>query len=154
MRCTVPMISMPIAIRSATLDDVPAIRAIERQSTSASHWSTEQYEKLLQNGIVLVAEQAGTLCGFISAQAAAGEWEIENVVIARDFLRQGIASGLVRKIIGCARNKNASTVLLEVRESNRAARSLYQKLNFLEVGRRTKYYREPQEDAVLYAIRL
>jgi ribosomal-protein-alanine acetyltransferase len=148
------MISMPIAIRSATLDDVPAIRDIERQSTSASHWSTDQYEKLLQNGIVLVAEQAGTLCGFIIAQAAAGEWEIENVVIARDFLRQGIASGLVRKIIGCARNKNASKVLLEVRESNRAARSLYEKLNFLEVGRRTKYYREPQEDAVLYAIGL
>lgn len=154
MRCAVLVISMPIAIRSATLDDVPAIRAIERQSTSASHWSTEQYEKLLQNGTVLVAEQAGTLCGFISAQAAAGEWEIENVVIARDFLRQGVASGLVREIIGCARHKNASTVLLEVRESNRAARSLYQKLNFLEVGRRTKYYREPQEDAVLYAIGL
>ena len=152
MRCTVPVISMPIAIRSATLDDVPAIRAIELQSTSASHWSTEQYEKLVQSGIVLVAEQAGVLCGFISAQA--GEWEIENVVIARDFQRQGIASGLVRKIIGCARNKNASTVLLEVRESNRAARSLYQKVNFLEVGRRTKYYREPPEDAVLYAIRL
>jgi ribosomal-protein-alanine acetyltransferase len=150
----VPVISMPIAIRSATLDDVPAIRDIERQSTSASHWSTEQYEKLLQNGIVLVAEQAGTLCGFISAQAAAGEWEIENVVIARDFLRQGVASGLVHKIIAGARNKNASTVLLEVRESNRAARSLYEKLNFLEVGRRTKYYREPQEDAVLYAIQL
>ena len=135
------MIFMPIAIRSATLDDVPAIRDIEQQSTSASHWSSNQYEKLLQNGIVLVAEQAGTLCGFISAQAAAGEWEIENVVIARDFLRQGI-------------NKNASSVLLEVRESNQAARSLYQKLNFIEMGRRTKYYREPQEDSVLYAIRL
>ena len=154
MRCAVPMIFMPIAIRSATLDDVPAIRDIEQQSTSASHWSSNRYEKLLQNGIVLVAEQAGTLCGFISAQAAAGEWEIENVVIARDFLRQGIASGLVRKIIGCACNKNASSVLLEVRESNQAARSLYQKLNFIEMGRRTKYYREPQEDSVLYAIRL
>jgi ribosomal-protein-alanine N-acetyltransferase len=148
------MTSKPVAIRSATLDDVPAIRDIERQSTSASHWSTEQYEKLLQNGTVLVAEQAGTLCGFISAQAAAGEWEIENVVIARDFQRQGIASGLVRKIIGCARHKNASSVLLEVRASNQAARSLYQKLNFLEVGRRAKYYCQPQEDAVLYTIRL
>ena len=145
---------MPVAIRPATLEDVPAIRAIEEQATNASHWSSDQYEKLIQNGIVLVAEQAGVVCGFLSAQAAAGEWEIENVAVSRDLERKGIASRLVRKIIGRAHHENASAMFLEVRESNRAARALYEKLNFLEVGRRTKYYREPQEDAVLYAIRL
>ena len=49
---------MPVAIRSAGLDDVPAILAIERQASGAAHWTAEQYNKLVGSGVVLVAEQA------------------------------------------------------------------------------------------------
>jgi ribosomal-protein-alanine N-acetyltransferase len=43
-------------------------------------------------------------------------------------------------------------VYLEVRESNRAARSLYVKCAFIESGHRKSYYSEPEEDAVLYRL--
>jgi [ribosomal protein S18]-alanine N-acetyltransferase len=145
---------MPIVIRSAAFDDIPAILASEQQSPNAAHWTSEQYLKLLDLGIVLVAEQDGNLCGFICAKAAAGEWEIENIVVSPDNLRRGIASELLAELIQRARMNSAAAILLEVRESNESARRLYEKHKFLEVGRRRAYYREPVEDAMLYALRI
>jgi ribosomal-protein-alanine acetyltransferase len=144
---------MLVAIRSAGLNDVATILAIEQQSPSAAHWTSEQYKKLVTGGVVLVAEEAGKLCGFICAKAIAGEWEIENVVVAAEFLRRGIANELVRALIQRAENEAASAILLEVRESNLPARGLYEKHGFRELGRRRVYYRDPMEDAILYALR-
>ena len=141
---------MPSAIRSATLDDLPAILAIERQAASAAHWAPEEYEKLLTTGRLLVTEQAGKLRGFVSARAVADEWEIENVVVATEVLRQGIADRLLQALIDQAEKAGASRILLEVRESNRPARRLYEKHAFREAGRRLKYYNDPLEDAILY----
>ena len=144
---------MLVAIRAAALNDVPAILAIEQQSPGAAHWTREQYNKLVGSGVVLVAEEAGQLCGFVCARAVAGEWEIENVVVAAEFLRRGIANELMRALIQRAKNEVASAILLEVRESNLAARGLYEKHGFREVGCRRVYYRDPVEDAILYALR-
>jgi ribosomal-protein-alanine N-acetyltransferase len=145
---------MPVAIRSAALNDVPAILAIEQQAPSAAHWTAERYYKLMGSGVILVAEgAAGELCGFVCAKSVAGEWEIENVVVAAKFLRRGIANELVRELIQRAANEAASALLLEVRESNLPARRLYEKHGFREVGRRRVYYRDPVEDAILYALR-
>jgi len=144
---------MPVAIRSAALNDVPAILAIEQQSPSAAHWTSEQYNKLVGSGVVLVAEEAGRLCGFVCAMAVAGEWEIENVAVAAELLRRGIADELVRELIRRAESEAASAILLEVRESNLPARALYEKHGLREVGRRPAYYRNPVEAAILYALR-
>ncbi len=143
---------MPVAIRSAAVDDVPAILAIERQAPSAAHWTAEQYENLVGSGVVLVAEEAGSLCGFICAKAVAGEWEVENVVVSAEFLRRGIADELLHELIQRAQNEAASAILLEVRESNLPARGLYEKHGFRDVGRRRAYYRDPAEDAILCAL--
>jgi ribosomal-protein-alanine N-acetyltransferase len=145
---------MPAVIRSAALNDVPAILAIEQQAPGAAHWTRDQYNQLVSNGVILVAEEAGRLCGFVCAQAVAGEWEIENVVVAAGFLRRGIANALLGALIQRAKNEAASALLLEVRESNLAARGLYEKHGFREVGRRRAYYKNPPEGAILYTLRL
>ena len=144
---------MPLAIRSALLNDVSAILALEQQAPGAAHWRADQYNRLFDSGIILVAEETGKLCGFVCAQAVGGEWEIENVVVAAEFLRRGIAQELVRTLIQLAEHEAASAILLEVRESNLPARRLYEKHGFHEVGRRRMYYRDPAEDAILYALR-
>ncbi len=144
---------MTVAVRSAAFDDVPAILAIERQAPSAAHWTAEQYKELVGSGVVLVAEEAGQLCGFICAKAVAGEWEVENVVVPAKFLRRGIADELLRELIQRAENEAASAILLEVRESNLPARGLYEKHGFRDVGRRRAYYIDAVEDAILYVLR-
>ena len=154
MNAAASEIPMPLTIRAAALNDVPAIRAIEQRAPSASHWTADQYNKLIASGIVLVAEQAKILCGFITAQEVAGEWEIENVVVAPESLRQGIATNLIGEVIRRAHAVSASVIRLEARESNLAARSLYEKLNFQQKGTRPAYYRNPEEPAILYAMQL
>src|SRR6266851_6170195 len=144
---------MTVAIRSAAVDDVPAILAMERQAPSAAHWTAEQYENLVGSGVVLVAEEAGSLCGFICAKAVAGEWEVENVVVSAEFLRRGIADELLHELIQRGQKEAASASLLEVRESNLPARGLYEKHGFHDVGRRRAYYSDPAEDAILYVLR-
>jgi ribosomal-protein-alanine N-acetyltransferase len=149
---------MPIAIRSAALNDVPAIFAIERSAPSAAHWTSEQYTELLGSGIVLVseeavAEEAGQISGFVCAKPVAGEWEIENVAVAAQLLRRGIADRLLQELIQRAESEPAAAILLEVRESNLPARRLYEKRGFREMGRRRTYYKDPPEDAILYALR-
>ncbi len=149
---------MSVAIRPAVLSDVPAILAIEQQAPHAAHWTSAQYSKLMESGVVLVAEcigeRVGQLCGFVCAQTITREWEIENVVVDAQFLRRGIASELLRALIQRAENDAVSALFLEVRESNLLARSLYEKIRFREVGLRHAYYKDPAEDAILYALRL
>jgi [ribosomal protein S18]-alanine N-acetyltransferase len=148
---------MPVTIRSAALNDVPAILAIEQSAPRAAHWRPEQYNTLVDNGLVLVAEEAAEkaakLCGFVCAKGVAGEWEIENVAVSAELLHRGIANQLVRELIQRAKNEDASAILLEVCESNLPARQLYEKHGFRKVGRRSLYYRDPAEDAILYALR-
>src|ERR1700675_3701682 len=82
-----------------------------------------------------------------------GRGESENVVVAAEFLRRGIANELVRNLVQRAETEAASAILLEVRESNLPARGLYEKHGFREVGRRQVYYNDPTEDAILYTLR-
>ncbi len=143
---------MPATIRPAALADLQRILDIERQSSSAAHWTAQQYNSRIERGNVLVAEAAGQICGFLCAPPVVGEWELENVVVAAAFQRRGIASELISALINRAKSSAVSVIHLEVRESNLSARGLYRKHGFLEVGRRPRYYANPEEDAILYAL--
>jgi len=143
---------MNACIRAATIEDISAILAIERETASAAHWNTAQYEARTSQGHLLVAERGGTICGFVCANVVAGEWEIENVVVSQAARRQSVASELLAELLKQWRGSAATRVLLEVRDSNFPARRLYEKLGFRQVGRRSGYYQNPAEDAVLYSL--
>jgi ribosomal-protein-alanine acetyltransferase len=145
---------MPLAIRRATDRDISAIVAIEQQELTAAHWKADEYQKRLTDGCLLVAETKGRVCGFICARGVLGDWDVENLVVAVAFRRRGIAGELLRALMRETQNQRGTAWLLEVRESNLAARLLYEKLGFLEVGRRHGYYRGPAEDALLYEFRV
>jgi ribosomal-protein-alanine N-acetyltransferase len=143
--------ALSLSIRKATPGDLAAILALERDAPAAAHWSAGQYERRLADGHLLLAESGTQLRGFLCARVAADEWEIENVVVARLFLHQGIADELMRCLIARAAKAGASRLLLEVRESNNPARRLYEKHGFRLEGRRFRYYRDPTENALLYS---
>ena len=144
-----------LRIRPATPDDVPAIMALEKSAITAAHWSPEQYQAVFSSAsrVALIAEENASVQGFLIARCGI-EWEIENVVVAEPALKHGVGTQLVGKLLDLARGHRVETVLLEVRETNTAARALYEKFHFVENGRRRKYYRDPEEDAILYTIRL
>ncbi len=97
----------------------------------------------------LVAVAGDEVAGYAIAHAAADEGEILNLGVAPARRRQGIGAELVRAMMDALRARGARAVYLEVRDSNTAARALYERLGFREVGRRSRYYRRPVEDAIL-----
>ncbi|MBV8051356.1 MAG: ribosomal protein S18-alanine N-acetyltransferase [Acidobacteriaceae bacterium] len=102
----------------------------------------------------LVVEAAGIIQGFIVGRAVGREWEIENIAVANAVRRKGLGLALLNGLIEVVRAQNSEAVFLEVRESNRAARALYEKAGFVGAGRRTRYYRNPDEDAMIYRLLL
>ncbi len=142
-------------IRRASSSDIPAILAIERASDTAAHWTEEEYERVWTDSSVsrrVFAAEENEVIGFLVARAVAGEWELENVAVKPEFRRRGVGRALLEKLLESARAGAGSRVLLEVRESNSAARKLYEMCGLRESGRRRSYYQSPTEDAILYDI--
>jgi len=92
---------------------------------------------------------SGRAIGFCNYWLVADELHLLNVAVHPDFRKQGHASALVHHVLATAHQAKARVVMLEVRVSNHAARALYQKLGFRQVGTRPKYYADNGEDAVL-----
>ena len=154
-----PANDQPVFIRAANPNDVPAILNIEKSAPSAAHWSADHYRSRIlsqsQAACFLVAEchddsNKPQLGGFLCARIVAAEWEVENVVVHPLFRRRRIATQLMQSLIENWDAAAGAVLLLEVRESNMAARDLYERHGFREVGRRPSYYRDPDESAVLY----
>ena len=147
-----------MSIRSARPEDVGAMAALARHSPTAAHWAESSYSGLLDEKaaarISLVAENAGAIQGFLIARSIGHECELENIVVAEGSQRHGVGSALMGALINGVRDRKAKSIFLEVRESNAAARALYETCGFSISGRRQLYYREPAEHAVLYTLTL
>jgi [ribosomal protein S18]-alanine N-acetyltransferase len=146
-----------VRLRRATPADIPHMRQLEQFSKTAAHWSASQYDALFdpdaQARVALVAAEESAdapIRGFLIARCLADEWEIENIIVDQPYRQCGVGSSLVRELLAEARTANAISVILEVRESNRAALRLYENIGFKLEGRRKDYYRDSAEDALLY----
>ena len=137
------------------MDDVQCVAAIANSLDEAPHWPPEAYLGVLDPDAVparisLVAEDAcAGVIGFVTAALIPPQAELESIAVAKTAQRRGIAHRLFAELIAALKKHQITEVMLEVRESNCAARALYASLGFAETGRRTGYYSEPKEDAVL-----
>ncbi|HEX4634269.1 MAG TPA: ribosomal protein S18-alanine N-acetyltransferase, partial [Gemmatimonadales bacterium] len=89
------------------------------------------------------------VAGYLVARQMADEGEILNIGVDPKWRRCGVGRILVSAGLSHLHALGARQVFLEVRESNVAARALYERFAFTEVSRRAKYYRRPVEDAIL-----
>jgi [ribosomal protein S18]-alanine N-acetyltransferase len=147
-----------IRVRPARSQDVPRLMEIASHSPTAARWNLPAYAKLFAPGTPpglagLVIEEDGQTMGFLVGRSvdALGEheWEIENVAVSGPARRRGLGSRLLGEFVRMVRERGGREVFLEVRESNLAARKLYEKWAFVEAGRRKAYYQDPAEDALI-----
>ena len=131
-------------------DHVAQIAALEKICFS-DPWSQRSIASELDNGLAfwLVATEGEQVAGYIGSQTVMDETDMMNVAVHPDFRRQGIAQALVSTLVEKLREKGSHCLTLEVRASNTPASALYEKLGFLEIGRRKNYYRNPREDALI-----
>ncbi len=103
------------------------------------------------NSKFIVAKLENEIVGFAGAKFIIDEADIMNIAVKSSYRKQGIASLLLKNLIDICKNNNINSINLEVNERNFPAINLYKKYEFLEVGRRKKYY-DKKFDAILMRI--
>ena len=134
-------------MRPAMHDDLPALVEVGRASFTVPNWPADTFLRY----DCMVAEVAGKISGFLVSREIFGgsttappEREILNLAVDPRYRRSGIATLLIQLEF-----RRKATFLLEVRESNLAARMLYERLGFVEISRRRDYYDNPTETAIV-----
>ncbi len=115
-------------------------------------WSLKSLTEELSNplGVFRVAmNSTSEVLGYIGMHHVSGECYITNVAVFPQYRGQGLAKALVGQLVDWALEHKCSFITLEVRPSNIAAISLYEKLGFVHEGLRCNYYRNPLEDGLL-----
>jgi ribosomal-protein-alanine N-acetyltransferase len=146
----------PAVIRAMSIADLDRVLEIAANERYAPTWSRSAYLTAINPNseprrIALVIEDGvtGRITGFVVARLMPPEAELETIVTAAGFQRRGLARQLFADLAAKLKSAGATEIHLELRESNHPAMSLYYSLGFIVIGRRTAYYVDPIEDAVM-----
>lgn len=139
----------PIALQGKTTPALRLAKPADAEVLCAMHtqcfdkgWTAEMMRSAFSSpsATTLIMENAGTACGFIQAQAAAGEAEILTLCVLPMLRRHGLAMLLLDGLIADLKMRGIKKLFLEVAASNDAALGLYFRAGFHEIGRRRVYY--------------
>ena len=132
--------------------DIDAVVALETESFT-NPWSRDTLVWELRNSDVtrayLLRDDGGRVIAFCVCWVIFDELHINTLAVAASARRQGVASALLRHVIADAVVSGATKATLEVRASNLAAISLYERLGFHVAATRPRYYVKPEEDALI-----
>ena len=149
-----------MTIRPMQTSDVDRVLEIADNLAQAPRWAREVYETAIRPGsaprrIALVAEESTLgLVGFAVASFVMPEAELETIGVAVARQLSGIGRQLLWETNRILGGLGITKVILEVRESNRAARQLYKAAGFDKTGHRASYYVDPKEDAIMMSLKL
>jgi ribosomal-protein-alanine N-acetyltransferase len=138
-------------IRKMTLDDLPAVLELDKLSFTLP-WPERSFRfEVTANEAsrCWVAEVDQRVVGMVVAWLFVDEAHIATIATHPDFRRQGIGRKLLSHTLLSAMKEGARSSFLEVRESNEAAQDMYRKFGYVEAGRRKRYYKDNDEDAIL-----
>ncbi|MDD3173329.1 MAG: ribosomal protein S18-alanine N-acetyltransferase [Herbinix sp.] len=137
-------------IRKMTETDLPEVCAIE-QDTFSEPWSEEDFRNSIEdiNNGYLVAVIDNKIVGYCGYWGIAGEGDIYNVAVKKDYRGQRIGYQILTALLGDAAGRGITSLTLEVRKSNEAAIHLYESLGFERAAIRRDFYSKPREDAVI-----
>ncbi len=145
---------MNLLIRKMTLEDVPAIVQLDQVSFSLP-WPERSFRFEVTDNPASrcwVAEIDQRIAGMVVAWLFVNEVHIATIATHPDFRRMGIGSRLLSHTLLQALEEGARSSFLEVRESNLAAQEMYRRFGYEETGRRRRYYRDNDEDAILMSL--
>lgn len=139
-------------IRAATLQDLPALVAIE-QACFAIPWSEQSLRADLLSSppafLWVAVESDQQITGYIACYRGGDHIQINNLAVLPPYRHQGIGRLLIESLFAWARSESIQSADLEVRPSNHPAKLLYEACGFKEVGRRPRYYEDNGEDAII-----
>lgn len=144
-------------LRNMMLTDVDRILPIE-QTAYSFPWTRGNFiDSLAAGHIAWMLEDDQSLLGYLFAMHGAQETHLLNLTVAPDHQRRGLGLHLLQTVVENARQRRDQMLWLEVRDSNQAARRLYEGYGLQAVGRRRGYYPAGlgrREDAIVMSLDL
>ena len=138
--------------RSSSPGDLAEVAALQRRSFTHG-WGAEAIQWELENTnvarIYVARTAAGDLVAYCACWIVFDELHINSLAVDERVRRQGIARRLLDQVVRDAIAEGARMATLEVRQSNAAARALYEGLGFRIEGVRRNYYQDPREDGLI-----
>lgn len=142
---------MEFVIENMQEHHIKAVAELEKMCFSQP-WSEvslrEELDKITSKFLVAINED-GQVIGYVGFNFVLDEGYITNIAVSENCRKCGVAKKMMREIVGFANGKELRFVSLEVRKSNVAAISLYEKMGFSQVGKRKNFYVAPIEDALI-----
>lgn len=134
-----------------TAEHIASVALIENECFGECAWSENSLKSSLEtdgaNFFVAVCERE--VVGYVGMNCVLDEGYITNVAVRGDYRRRGVADKLLSALDECMEKLNLSFISLEVRVSNLAAITLYEKNGYKNLGVRKAFYRLPTEDAYI-----
>lgn len=140
-----------LIFRAMTLEDIPAIIAIEKEAFT-SPWTAEAFRNELTNNMFaryMVMEYDDVIIGYGGMWIIIDEAHVTNIALRADYRGLGLSHLLMVELQRTAAFLGASKMTLEVRVTNSLAQSLYRKHGFEPSGIRPRYYSDNGEDALI-----
>ena len=137
-------------IRQMEKKDIEQVERIEKEIFSIP-WSAHSFEDaaMTKENIYFVCECNGVIAGYCGLWTVLGEGNITNMAVDKEYRKKGIGEALMKEMEKRGRQKDVDIFFLEVRQSNAAARRLYDKMGYKEIGTRKRFYERPVEDAIV-----
>ncbi len=137
-------------LRRMTAADADAVAALEL-AIFHEGWTAEVYRREMENRLsrYWLLGRGSVLLGFAGVWCVIDEAHLLTIGVRPEYRGQGLGDLLFQAALRHARYRRQERMVLEVRESNRAAQQLYAAYGFVPGGRRRAYYTDNGEDALL-----
>ena len=148
-----------LRIRTMKEEDLDQVKVIDRMSFSLP-WPDHSYDyEFYKNPLSLLwvaevdeNEAKHRVVGTLVIWLIVDEAHIATIAVHPDYRNQGIAGQMLAEALKAAVERGMLQATLEVRASNTYAQQLYNRFGFEIVGRRQRYYRDNNEDALIMTI--
>ena len=145
-----------VTVRDMTLDDVPAVSALEQRLFPVDAWPLQMFlDELSQPETrrYLVAQGSDGIVGYAGLMCIEPIADVQTIAVVPEYEGRGIGTTLLTALIEEARRRRAADVLLEVRADNPRAQQLYVRFGFEQIHVRPRYYRDGV-DALIMRLQL
>lgn len=140
-----------VMITAMRMEDITRILEIE-QASFPTPWPRDAYaHELRENRLAcyLVARIMHQIVGYTGMWIILDEAHVTTLAVDPTCRRQRVGERLLVALLDEAMRRGSRWVTLEVRKSNDAAKALYRKYGFKEIGVRKGYYSDNREDAIV-----
>ncbi|MCP1510848.1 ribosomal protein S18 acetylase RimI-like enzyme [Pseudomonas rhodesiae] len=137
---------MTLCFRIATLDDIPALTALEQQCFTGDRLSPRSFRWMVRraNGQLWLAERDAQLQGYalVLLRRSSAVARLYSIAIAEPARGLGLGAQLLARIEACGVQHRCTRLRLEVRTDNLGALALYERRGYRRLACTPDYYED------------